>query len=82
MKVEKNEQKEDKWRIYFDDVANMSLNSLGAIVISPCIKNVAEYEACVNGLQATLELNFKSLEVFGDFAIIISQSQRRMTNIN
>ena len=34
---------------------------------------MAEYEACIFGLKATIELGIKSLNVFGDSALVIIQ---------
>ena len=58
---------------------------VGAILISPeenhcpftaklsfdCTNNVVEYEACVLGLQASIEKKIKSLTVHGDSALVI-----------
>ena len=38
-----------------------------------CTNNVAEYEACVLGLQAAVEKKIKSLKVYGDSALVICQ---------
>ena len=38
-----------------------------------CTNNVAEYEACVLGLQAAIEKKIKSLTVYGDSALVICQ---------
>ena len=34
---------------------------------------MAEYEACILGVKATIDLGIKSLVVFGDSALVISQ---------
>ncbi|XP_050920135.1 uncharacterized protein LOC127137751 [Lathyrus oleraceus] len=34
---------------------------------------MAEYEACIYGLEAAIDLGIKILEVFGDSALVISQ---------
>ena len=36
-----------------------------------CTNNVAEYEACVLGLQTAMEKKIKSLIVYGDSALVI-----------
>ena len=73
--------------MYFDGTANMHGNGVGAVIVSPegrqfptavklefeCTNNIAEYEACVNGLQAAISMGIRSLEVFGDSALIIYQ---------
>ena len=38
-----------------------------------CTNNVAEYEACVLGLQAAIEKKIKSLKVYDDLALVICQ---------
>ena len=73
--------------MYFDGAANMHGSGVGAVLISPdrkqlpvvvklefdCTNNMAEYEACINGLQVAIDLGVKNLEVFGDSALIIHQ---------
>ncbi|KAJ9168484.1 hypothetical protein P3X46_020001 [Hevea brasiliensis] len=77
----------DVWEMYFDGAVNLSGNGIGAVLISPdgkhfpiavklrfdCTNNVAEYEACVMGLQAAIEMKIRKLEVYGDSALIIYQ---------
>ena len=38
-----------------------------------CTNNVAEYEACILGLQAVIEKKIKRLNVYGDLALVICQ---------
>ena len=38
-----------------------------------CINNMTEYEACVIGLQATIDKRVKKLEVYGDSTLVIYQ---------
>ena len=38
-----------------------------------CTNNTAEYEACILGLEAALELNIKKIDVYGDSMLIICQ---------
>ena len=38
-----------------------------------CTNNVAEYEACVMGLEAVIDLKIKILEVYGDSSLVIYQ---------
>ncbi|KAJ9177047.1 hypothetical protein P3X46_012301 [Hevea brasiliensis] len=73
--------------MYFDGAVNLSGNGIGAVLVSPdgkhfpiviklrfeCTNNVAEYEACVMGLQAAIETKVRKLEVYGDSALIIYQ---------
>lgn len=36
---------------------------------------MAEYEACIFGIEAMIDLRIKILEVYGDSALVISQVQ-------
>ncbi|XP_058009606.1 uncharacterized protein LOC131183237 [Hevea brasiliensis] len=77
----------DVWEMYFDGVVNLAGNGIGAALVAPdgrhfpiAVKlrfsytnNVAEYKACVSGLQAAIEMKIKKLEVYGDSALIIYQ---------
>ena len=38
-----------------------------------CTNNVAEYEACIMGLQAAIDKKVKNLKVYGDPALVIYQ---------
>ena len=38
--------------------------------------NMAEYEACIAGMEALQELGIKEAEVFGDSTLVIAQAQR------
>ena len=76
-----------RWTLYFDGASNSLGNGIGAVLISPegrhthftarlclnCTNNMAEYEACIFGLKAAIDLGIKSLDVFGDSALVISQ---------
>ena len=75
------------WTMSFDGAVNICGNGAGAVIISPdkkqypvstklqfdCTNNTAEYEACILGLEAALELNVKKLDVYGDSMLIICQ---------
>ncbi|PKI53831.1 hypothetical protein CRG98_025772, partial [Punica granatum] len=54
------------WKMYFD-----------AKIDFPCTNNVAEYEACILGLQAAIDLKVKELEVFGDSILTIFQTLKQ-----
>ena len=85
--VEDESTKEDTWKLYFDGASNVLGHGIGAILISPereycpftarlnfdCTNNVAEYEACIIGLQAALDKKVKNLKVYGDSALVIYQ---------
>ncbi|XP_054781968.1 uncharacterized protein LOC129289189 [Prosopis cineraria] len=74
--------------MYFDGAANIYGNGLGTMLISPegrqfplaiklgfdCTNNMAEYEACLNGLQVVVTLGIKELDVFEDSALVIYQA--------
>ena len=63
--TEDESTKEDTWKLYFDGASNALEHGIGAILISPeeeycpfiarlnfdSTNNVAEYEACIMGLQ-------------------------------
>ena len=73
--------------MYFDGASNALGRGVGAILISSignhypftaklsfeCTNNVAEYEACVLGIQVTIEKKIKRLNVYGDSALVICQ---------
>ncbi|XP_052301368.1 LOW QUALITY PROTEIN: uncharacterized protein LOC127904008 [Populus trichocarpa] len=85
--IEKEEEKTDWWTMFFDGAVNVYGNGAGAVIISPnkkqypvsvklhfeCTNNTAEYEACILGLEAALELKIKKLDVYGDSMLIICQ---------
>ncbi|PKI56798.1 hypothetical protein CRG98_022810 [Punica granatum] len=74
--------------MYFDGAVNSTGSGIGVVLISldgryylvatkidfPCTNNVAEYEACILGLQAAIDFKVKELEVFGDSMLIIFQT--------
>ena len=82
---EEKTPEEDGWKMYFDGASNALGRYVGAILISfegnyypfiaklsfDCTNNVAEYEACVLGLQAAIEKKIKRLNVYGDSALVI-----------
>ncbi|PKI69349.1 hypothetical protein CRG98_010255 [Punica granatum] len=82
------EKEEPTWKMYFDGAVNSVGSGVGAVLISPdgrhypvaakvdfsCTNNVAEYEACILGLQAAIDFKVKELEVFGDSMITIFQT--------
>jgi len=41
-----------------------------------CTNNIAKYEACTLGIQATIDFNVKLLKVYGDSALVIHQLRR------
>ena len=73
--------------MFFDWASNALGNGIGVVIISPegchtpftarlCFdytNNMAEYEECILGLKASIDLRIKHLDVFGDSALVISQ---------
>ncbi|XP_054806260.1 uncharacterized protein LOC129308917 [Prosopis cineraria] len=85
--AEEEEQGEEKWKMYFDGVVNIYGSGLVVLVSLEgrqfplaiklgfdCTNNMAEYEVCLNGLQATVTLGIKELDVFEDSALVIYQA--------
>jgi ribonuclease HI len=76
-----------RWKLVFDGASNAMGHGIGAVLISPkngytpftarlcfdCTNNMAEYEACIMGLEAAIDLKIKILEVYGDSALVIYQ---------
>uniref|UniRef100_A0A2N9HI99 Uncharacterized protein n=1 Tax=Fagus sylvatica TaxID=28930 RepID=A0A2N9HI99_FAGSY len=83
-----DEDNHGRWKLYFDGAANAVGSGIGAVLVSPkgqqtpiavklgfdCTNNMTEYEACIVGLQAAIELGAYELEVFGDSLLIVSQT--------
>ena len=71
----------------FDGASNALANKIGVVIISPevchtpfttrlcfdCTNNMAEYEAYILGLKATIDLRIKHLNVFWDSSLVIIQ---------
>ncbi|PKI49204.1 hypothetical protein CRG98_030393 [Punica granatum] len=82
------EKEEPTWKMYFDGAVNSVGSGVEVVLISPdmrhypvaakvdfsCTNNVAEYEACILGLQAAIDFKVKELEVFGDSMLTIFQT--------
>ncbi|XP_056175903.1 uncharacterized protein LOC130140478 [Syzygium oleosum] len=79
----------DKWTMYFDGVVNLSGSGIGAVLISPagqhypvaaklvfpCTNNISKYEACILGLLLAIDMKVRKLQVYGDSALIILQTE-------
>ena len=77
--------KKKSWKMSFDGASNTLGHGIGAVLVSPegnhypltarlnffCTNNIAEYEACIMGLRAAIERNVKTLEVYGDSALVM-----------
>ncbi|KAG8472255.1 hypothetical protein CXB51_034451 [Gossypium anomalum] len=75
------------WKLSFDGASNAVGNGIGAVLVSPngdyypfmckldfdCTNNMAEYEACIMGLRAAIAQGIRTLEVYGDSALVIYQ---------
>lgn len=71
----------------FDGASNALGHRIGVILTSPtnfylpftvqlCFErtnNIAEYEACIMGIKASIYISIKILEVYGDFTRVINQ---------
>ncbi len=76
------------WKMCFDGAVNQLGCGIGAVLISPtsvlipiavrlhflCTNNIAEYEACIIGLKAAIDLGIDELEVYGDSTLVIFQA--------
>ena len=76
-----------RWTMEFDGAVNQYGNGIGAVIITPqsshipftarltfkCTNNMAEYEACIMGLEECIDLRIKYLDVYGDSALVINQ---------
>lgn len=76
-----------QWMLVFDGASNAKGHGIWAIIKSMdgfhisftarlCFdytNNMEEYEACIYGIEATIYLRIKILEVYGDSALVISQ---------
>ncbi|XP_048128394.1 uncharacterized protein LOC125312824 [Rhodamnia argentea] len=65
----------NKWTMYFDGAINLLGSGTGAVLISldgqdypiaarlifPCTNNIAEYEACILGLQTAIDMGIRRL---------------------
>ncbi|XP_050878627.1 uncharacterized protein LOC127082432 [Lathyrus oleraceus] len=71
----------------FDGASNEKGHGIWAIITSStgfhipftarlcfdCKNNMAEYEACIYGIEAAIDLRIKILEMYGDSTLVISQ---------
>ncbi|XP_075103726.1 uncharacterized protein LOC142178295 [Nicotiana tabacum] len=75
--------------MFFDGAVNANGVGIGAILISPtgqhypaiawlrffCTNNTAEYEACIMGMNMTIDMVVEELLIMGDSDLIIRQAQ-------
>ncbi|XP_050916810.1 uncharacterized protein LOC127131983 [Lathyrus oleraceus] len=76
-----------RWTMVFDGAFNALGNGVGVVIISPegchtpittrlcfyCTNNMAEYEACILGIKAAIDMKIQFLDVYGDSALVVSQ---------
>ncbi|XP_070057108.1 uncharacterized protein [Nicotiana tomentosiformis] len=86
----------DGWRMFFDGPANFKGVGIGAILVSetgqhypastklrfPCTNNMAEYEACILGLNLAVDMNIQELLVIGDLDLLVHQVQEEWATKN
>ncbi|XP_016474497.2 uncharacterized protein LOC107796260 [Nicotiana tabacum] len=77
------------WKMFFDGAVNAKGVGIGAIFISPmgqhypatarlrffCMNNTAEYEACIMGMNMSIDTDVEELLIIGDSDLIIRQAQ-------
>ncbi|XP_070050559.1 uncharacterized protein [Nicotiana tomentosiformis] len=77
----------DSWRMFFEGAANFKGVGIGVVLVSktgqhylvfaklrfPCTNNMAEYEACILGLQLAIDMNIQELLVIGDLDLLVHQ---------
>ena len=88
---DKGPEEGSRWSMHCDGASNSVGNGISAVIISPqgthtpltarlcfnCTNNMADYEACIMGLQAAIDLRIKFLSVFGDSALEIGRASCR-----
>ncbi|XP_050902417.1 uncharacterized protein LOC127113104 [Lathyrus oleraceus] len=76
-----------RWTLVFDGASNARGHGISVVITYltgfhlpftarlcfDCTNNMAEYEACIYGLEAAIDLRIEILEVFGDSALVIIQ---------
>ncbi|XP_050897765.1 uncharacterized protein LOC127104631 [Lathyrus oleraceus] len=88
-----------RWTLMFDGASNASRNGVGVVITSPtgfhipftaiicfdCTNNMTEYEACIYGIKATIDLRIKFLKVYGDSTLVFikikGEWERRHPNL-
>ncbi|XP_070007772.1 uncharacterized protein [Nicotiana sylvestris] len=86
----------DGWKMFFDRATNFKGVGIGAVLVSetgqhypvsvklrfPCTNNMAEYEACIMGLNLAIDMNIKELLVIGDLDLLVHQVQAEWATKN
>ncbi|XP_070057426.1 uncharacterized protein [Nicotiana tomentosiformis] len=79
----------DGWRMFFDVATKFKGVGIGAVLVSKigqhypisaklrfsCTNNMAEYEACILGINLAIDINIQELLVIGDSDLLIHQVQ-------
>ncbi|XP_070015482.1 uncharacterized protein [Nicotiana sylvestris] len=79
----------DGWRMFFDGATNFKGVGIGAVLLSEigqhypvsvklrflCTNNMAEYEACIMGLNLAIDMNIQELLVISDSDLLVHQVQ-------
>ena len=69
-----------RWTMVFDGASNALGNGIGVMIVSPkgchtpftdrlcfdCTNNIVEFEACIIGIKASIDMRIKFLNVYGD----------------
>ena len=75
--------------MYFDGAVNYKGAGIGVIIVTPegevlplakrlmfsVTNNIAEYEACIFGLETLVALRARGVEVYGDSMLVVRQTQ-------
>ncbi|XP_043694071.1 uncharacterized protein LOC122644749 [Telopea speciosissima] len=83
------EDQNEGWQLYFDGATNQKGFRAGVLLVTPedfylpiafrlefrCTNNIAEYEACVVGLEMALSVGVEKIRVFGESSVVICQIQ-------
>ena len=78
---------ESRCSMIFDGDVNAYGKGIGVVIVTPhgshipftarltfdYTNNMAEYEACIMGLEEAIDLKIKILDVYGDSALVINQ---------
>ncbi|XP_057962261.1 uncharacterized protein LOC131153824 [Malania oleifera] len=85
--IRQEEEDHEGWRMLFDGTVNVWGHGIGVILISSegrhypvvvkltflCSNNMAEYEACILGLQAAIDHGIRELAIKRDSTLVIHQ---------
>ena len=78
---------ESRWGLIFDGAVNVFGNGIGEVIITPegthflfsarllfdFTNNIAEYEACIMGIEENIDLRIKILDIYGDSTLVINK---------